>query len=727
MYTYDHVFQPVSTQVEVYTTSARPLVKDVLSGYNATIFAYGQTASGKTHTMEGVLESSEFRGIIPRIVGDIFEHIYAMDANLEIHIKISYFEIYMEKIRDLLDMTKSNLPIGESKTKVPYVKGITERFATSPEEVLAVVEEGKSNRKVAVTNMNAHSSRSHAVFLIAIKQENKETRQTLTGKLYLVDLAGSEKVEKTNAQGLTLEEAKTINKSLLALSNVIAALSEGNKPFIPYRDSKLTRVLQESLGGNARTTLIICCSPSPYNEAETKTTLMFGDRAKSIKNKVAVNVELTAEEWRRRFEKERETSQKLKFIVQQQDAELARWRAGESVPESERSRLKMKAVVAPTTAGESPAAVTAQGALGVNIPAAGLATPTATPIATPTPVQTRAFEEERTRLCQQLDEKEEELQAQSELVEKLTMKLGDIEENFEELQKDNATIKKQITVIEHELLSSQEEVHEVMQALEELAVSYDTKDREIGTVFNDKLTLAQENERIQSVLDQRMLELEKLRESTGLDRRKTNELLLSIFREVNGVSSILSPKSDEWVPLSSSSSSTSATPPPKVTDEDFTRVRVQLSNMRCEARSLTEQRAILEQAEREAKEKAQALMKEVANCKLKLSQYETHNETLTSTLKRSELQKRDLEDSLHSLEGQLQDMRGKEESLTRVEREREQRTEGLEHVSRELEDLLEDAETLLPEAAGSPSGGHCWQGDADCSDNRAVQSSAFAD
>ena len=120
-----------------------------------------------------------------------------------------------------------------------------------------------------------------------------------------------------------------------------------------------------------------------------------------------------------------------------------------------------------------------------------------------------------------------------------------------------------------------------------------------------------------------MLELEKLRESTGLDRRKTNELLLSIFREVNGVSSILSPKSDEWVPLSSSSSSTSATPPPEVTDEDFTRVRVQLSNMRCEARSLTEQRAILEQAEREAKEKAQALMKEVANCKLKLSQVYT--------------------------------------------------------------------------------------------------------
>ncbi|MED6243100.1 Kinesin heavy chain isoform 5A, partial [Ataeniobius toweri] len=140
---------------------------------------------------------------------------------------VSYFEIYMEKIRDLLDVTKINLSVHEDKYKVPYVKGCTERFVTSPEEVMDVIDEGKANRHVAVTNMNEHSSRSHSIFLINIKQENVETEQKLCGKLYLVDLAGSEKVSKTGAEGAVLDEAKNINKSLSALGNVISALAEG--------------------------------------------------------------------------------------------------------------------------------------------------------------------------------------------------------------------------------------------------------------------------------------------------------------------------------------------------------------------------------------------------------------------------------------------------------------------------------------------------------------------
>jgi kinesin family protein 5 len=151
-----------------------------------------------------------------------------MDENLEFHIKVALFEIYMEKIRDLLDITKTNLVIHEDKNRVPYVKGVTERFVSSPEEVYATIAEGKSNRHIAVTNMNAHSSRSHCVFLIQVKQENLVTQKKLSGKLYLVDLAGSEKVSKTGADGLVLEEAKKINKSLSALGNVIAALADGN-------------------------------------------------------------------------------------------------------------------------------------------------------------------------------------------------------------------------------------------------------------------------------------------------------------------------------------------------------------------------------------------------------------------------------------------------------------------------------------------------------------------
>uniref|UniRef100_A0A8C6T7S7 Kinesin-like protein n=1 Tax=Neogobius melanostomus TaxID=47308 RepID=A0A8C6T7S7_9GOBI len=272
-YVFDKVFPTNTTQEQVYNTCAKQIVKDVLGGYNGTIFAYGQTSSGKTHTMEVqyivVLNNSQWNGIIPRIAEDIFEHIFAMDENLEFHIKV---------------VTKTNLSVHEDRYRVPFVKGCTERFVTSPEEVMDVIDEGKANRHVAVTNMNEHSSRSHSIFLINIKQENVETEQKLSGKLYLVDLAGSEKVSKTGAEG-----------SLSALGNVISALAEGTKSHVPYRDSKMTRILQDSLGGNCRTTMFICCSPSSYNDVETKSTLMFGQRAKTIRNTVSVNLELTLE------------------------------------------------------------------------------------------------------------------------------------------------------------------------------------------------------------------------------------------------------------------------------------------------------------------------------------------------------------------------------------------------------------------------------------------------
>lgn len=183
--------------------------------------------------------------------------------------------------------------------------------------------------------MNEHSSRSHSVFLINVKQEDLENQKKLSGKLYLVDLAGSEKVSKTGAEGTVLDEAKNINKSLSALGNVISALADGNKTHIPYRDSKLTRILQESLGGNARTTIVICCSPATFNEAETKSTLEFGRRAKTVKNVVCVNEELTAEEWKRRFEKEKEKNVRLKGKVEKLEIELSRWRAGETVTADE--------------------------------------------------------------------------------------------------------------------------------------------------------------------------------------------------------------------------------------------------------------------------------------------------------------------------------------------------------------------------------------------------------
>merc|ERR1712227_103998 len=221
-YSFDRVFNEKTTQEMVYKSAALPIVKDVLNGFNGTMFAYGQTSSGKTHTMEGVLHDQKMMGIIPRIVDDIFQHIYGMDESIEFHIKVSYFEIYLDKIRDLLDVTKANLPVHEDANRVPYVKGATERFVVSPDDVMDVVDEGKGNRSVATTNMNEHSSRSHSIFLIQVAQENKQTETKLTGKLYLVDLAGSEKVGKTGAAGVLLDEAKNINRSLSALGNVIS-------------------------------------------------------------------------------------------------------------------------------------------------------------------------------------------------------------------------------------------------------------------------------------------------------------------------------------------------------------------------------------------------------------------------------------------------------------------------------------------------------------------------
>lgn len=193
--------------------------------------------------------------------------------------------------RDLFDPSKDNLQVKENKGNGIFVSGATEIYVQNIQEMLKHLAAGIANRAVGETQMNSASSRSHCAFLIIIQQTNTEDRSVKTGKLYLVDLAGSEKVEKTGAEGKLLHEAKTINKSLSALGNVINALTSEKLCHIPYRDSKLTRILQESLGGNSRTALLCCCSPSSFNASETLSTLRFGARAKQIKNKPKVNTE----------------------------------------------------------------------------------------------------------------------------------------------------------------------------------------------------------------------------------------------------------------------------------------------------------------------------------------------------------------------------------------------------------------------------------------------------
>ncbi|KNE58285.1 hypothetical protein AMAG_05094 [Allomyces macrogynus ATCC 38327] len=306
---------------------------EVLKGYNGTVFAYGQTGSGKTYTMMGSnIDDEANKGVIPRISEQIFDSIVEAPSNLEFTVKVSYIEIYMEKIRDLLNPTNDNLPVHEDKQRGVYVKGLLEVYVASVGEVFEVMRRGQSARIVAYTAMNAESSRSHSIFVITINQKDLTNGSNRSGRLYLVDLAGSEKVGKTGASGQTLEEAKMINKSLTALGMVINALTDGKSKHVPYRDSKLTRILQESLGGNSRTTLIINSSPSSFNEAETLSTLRFGMRAKSIKNKAKINAELSANELKALLKKSELQIVSFKDYIVALEGEVSLWRAGSAVP-----------------------------------------------------------------------------------------------------------------------------------------------------------------------------------------------------------------------------------------------------------------------------------------------------------------------------------------------------------------------------------------------------------
>ena len=305
-----------------------------MNGYNGTVFAYGQTGAGKSFTMMGDMDDREFKGVIPRIMEQIFDAIMTASSTIEFTVGIGYMEIYMERIRDLMVPSNDNLPINEGP-RGPFVKGLREIFVSSVDEVYQALHIGQRSRATASTNMNLESSRSHSIFVVTIKQKDTSSGTEKVGTLYLVDLAGSEKVGKTGASGQTLEEAKKINKSLSALGMVINSLTDGKSSHIPYRDSKLTRILQESLGGNSRTTLIINCSPSSYNDAETLSTIRFGMRAKTIKNKAKINAELSPAELKRQLKSVQSKALSFEKYIASLDVELQQWRNGEVVPKEQ--------------------------------------------------------------------------------------------------------------------------------------------------------------------------------------------------------------------------------------------------------------------------------------------------------------------------------------------------------------------------------------------------------
>ncbi|XP_041099820.1 kinesin-1 heavy chain isoform X2 [Polyodon spathula] len=625
-YAFDRVFQSNTSQEQVYNLCAQKIVKDVLEGYNGTIFAYGQTSSGKTHTMEGLLHDSDGMGIIPRIVQDIFNYIYSMDENLEFHIKVSYFEIYMDKIRDLLDVSKTNLAVHEDKNRVPYVKGCTERFVCSPDEVMDTIDEGKSNRHVAVTNMNEHSSRSHSIFLINVKQENTQTEQKLSGKLYLVDLAGSEKVSKTGAEGAVLDEAKNINKSLSSLGNVISALAEGTT-YIPYRDSKMTRILQDSLGGNCRTTIVICCSPSSYNEPETKSTLMFGQRAKTIKNTVCVNVELTAEQWKKKYEREKEKNKTLRNTITWLENELNRWRNGESVPVDEQfDKEKANAEVLAldnVTNNDKPAPT--PGVPGVKLSDA----------------EREKCDAEIAKLYKQLDDKDDEINQQSQLVEKLKQQMLDQEELLGTSRRDHDNMQAELNRLQAENEASKEEVKEVLQALEELAVNYDQKSQEVEDKTKEFEMLSDELNHKSTVLASIDSELQKLKMTTNHQKKRVTEMMSSLLKDLAEIG------------IAVGSNDIKQHEGSGLIDEEFTVARLYISKMKSEVKTMVKRCKQLESTQAESNKKIDENEGELAACQLRISQHEAKIKSLSEYLQNTEQKKRQLEETVDSLNEEL--------------------------------------------------------------------------
>ena len=295
VFTFDQVYDVKSRQIDIFDETAYPIIDKILEGYNGTIFAYGQTGTGKTFTMTGDTEdvfNESSKGIIPRSFETIFKSIEC-DEKKEYLVRVSYLEIYKEEVVDLLAKRQdTKLELKEKPDTGVYVKDLTTVLVKTPKNMIDIMLQGNACRHTGRTNMNERSSRSHSIFTITVETSElgKDGKPHFRmGKLNLVDLAGSERQSKTGATGDRLEEATKINLSLSTLCHVISSLVDPKCKYVPYRDSKLTRLLQDSLGGNTKTVMIANIGPVDYNMDETLSTLRYANRAKHIENDPHIN------------------------------------------------------------------------------------------------------------------------------------------------------------------------------------------------------------------------------------------------------------------------------------------------------------------------------------------------------------------------------------------------------------------------------------------------------
>uniref|UniRef100_W5MJY6 Kinesin family member 5B n=1 Tax=Lepisosteus oculatus TaxID=7918 RepID=W5MJY6_LEPOC len=634
-----------SAEERVFNAILQNLLAYFLQVWNISALLYGKILT-KTFTQncfQGNLHDPDEMGIIPRIVQDIFNYIYSMDENLEFHIKncvLCWF--FLAQPRNKLSVAKT---WGNQEQNAAFNSLCCGWRIVMSSSVMATPCNGMSTLNFKRKHNNEHFLEKHK-WILNIEQSVNSIGSKTSDKVQSINYICSEVVSKTGAEGAVLDEAKNINKSLSSLGNVISALAEGST-YIPYRDSKMTRILQDSLGGNCRTTIVICCSPSSYNEAETKSTLMFGQRAKTIKNTVCVNVELTAEQWKKKYEKEKDKNKTLRNTIQWLENELNRWRNGESVPVDEQfDKEKANAEVLAldnVVNNDKPA------------PSPGF------PAVKFTDAERVKYETEIAKLYKQLDDKDDEINQQSQLAEKLKQQMLDQEELLASSRRDHDNLQVELNRLQAENEASKEEVKEVLQALEELAVNYDQKSQEVEDKTKEFEMLSEELNQKSSILASIDSELQKLKEMTNHQKKRVTEMMSSLLKDLAEIG------------IAVGSNDIKQHEGSGMIDEEFTVARLYISKMKSEVKSMVKRCKQLESTQTESNKKMDENEKELAACQLRISQHEAKIKSLTEYLQNVEQKKRQLEESVDSLNEELVKLSA-QEKVHAMEKENEIQT-----------------------------------------------------
>ena len=346
-FNFDKIFPFSSTQQDIYDSSAKNIINNVLEGYNGTIIVYGGRGSGKTYTIQGKNEKEATKGIIPRMIQDIFDYIYNNENELFL-LKVSIMEItYQEKIKDLININNSNINLRMDNSKKTYIEGLSEHYVNTQEDIISFLNIANNNREQLYLNLDDFNNKGHFIFILNIFKINKKEGIVKNSKLFLVEIGGFNKNQKLEENTQFIFDEKISNNSLSTLRKVISNLSNKQMLNIPYKESILTQLLEESLGGNAKTCFILTCLPSKNNETENLNTLRLGEKIRKIKNNPIINKKLTYEQLKKTIEELNEKIKKKDLRISQLEQfinlnELQIPKYNENINENKNIKIKIK-------------------------------------------------------------------------------------------------------------------------------------------------------------------------------------------------------------------------------------------------------------------------------------------------------------------------------------------------------------------------------------------------